>query len=58
MKAGRKMTEIGPERRCSKCLEYWPDDAEFFYTKKRKTQQPCKACYSELPSRQARRAQA
>ncbi|MDM8181279.1 hypothetical protein [Marinobacter salarius] len=51
-----KDTELGTERRCTRCGEYWPDDAEFFYTKKGKTQQPCKACYAHLPSRVARRA--
>lgn len=51
-----KTTELGTERLCTKCDEYWPDDAEFFYTKNGKTQQPCKACYVQLPSRAARRA--
>jgi len=51
-----KTTELGTERRCTKCGDFWPDDAEFFYTKNGKTQQPCKACYAQLPSRQARRA--
>ena len=52
------MTELGTERRCTKCDEFWPDDAEFFYVKKGKTQQPCKACYAQLPSRAARKERA
>ncbi|PHS48778.1 MAG: hypothetical protein COB05_04515 [Marinobacter sp.] len=53
-----KTTELGTERLCTRCSEYWPDDAEFFYTKKGKTQQPCKACYVQLPSRVARKERA
>ena len=52
----KKTTELGTERLCTKCDEYWPDDAEFFYLSKGKTQQPCKACYAQLPSRKARKA--
>ncbi len=51
-----RATELGRERKCTKCGDYWPDDAEFFYLSKGKTQQPCKACYAQLPSRKARRA--
>lgn len=51
-----RATELGRERQCTKCGDYWPDDAEFFYLSKGKTQQPCKACYAQLPSRKARRA--
>jgi len=53
-----KITELGTERRCTKCGDYWPDDAEFFYTSRGKTQQPCKACYAQLPSRVARKERA
>lgn len=49
-------TELGTERRCTKCNEYWPEDSEFFYSSKGKIQQPCKACYVELPSRKVRKA--
>lgn len=49
-------TELGTERRCTKCNEYWPEDSEFFYSSNGKIQQPCKACYCELPSRKARKA--
>lgn len=44
------MTEIGPQRMCRKCGDWWPDDAEFFFLSKGKPRQPCKACYAELPS--------
>ena len=50
-----KTTELGTERRCNKCGEFWPDDAEFFFLKKGQPVQPCKACYYELPSVIAKR---
>ncbi|MEQ4538046.1 MAG: hypothetical protein ABN479_03785 [Billgrantia sp.] len=50
MNARLANTEIGPQRLCSKCNEWWPDDAEFFYQSNGKSRQPCKACYAELPS--------
>jgi hypothetical protein len=55
-------TELGTERRCTKCGDYWPEDREFWFIGKRKNQnkpciqQPCKACYYELPSVLAKRA--
>ncbi|BEH14293.1 hypothetical protein [Marinobacter shengliensis] len=49
-------TELGTERRCTKCGDYWPDDAEFFYTRRGRSHQPCKACYAQLPSRLAKKA--
>ncbi|PHS48669.1 MAG: hypothetical protein COB05_05365 [Marinobacter sp.] len=58
MPAKLKTTEIGDERLCNTCGEYWPDDSEFFYMKKGKCQQPCKACYAQLPSKRARRVSA
>lgn len=63
MVANVRLTELGRERRCTKCGEYWPEDSEFFYVTNRSdqnrpcVQQPCKACYVELPSRRARKAQ-
>lgn len=53
----RRETEIGPERRCTACLDWWPEDAEFFqviravYFSRR-----CLACINERrrPQRQAR----
>jgi hypothetical protein len=43
-------TELGPEKLCSKCNEYWPADKEFFYTNKKAKDglyHWCKACYAE-----------
>lgn len=45
-----RFSELGPERCCSKCGDWWPDDAEFYYQSNGKSRQPCKACYAELPS--------
>lgn len=61
-KAKVTVTELGSERLCNTCGDYWPEDSEFFYIGRRNgrkgtfVQQPCKACYSELPSRKARKA--
>ncbi|MGQ7300607.1 hypothetical protein [Marinobacter nauticus] len=49
-------TELGKERCCTKCGDYWPEDSEFFYSSRGVIQQPCKACYAELPSRKERKA--
>ncbi|KMQ74026.1 hypothetical protein [Marinobacter subterrani] len=51
-----RVTELGQERQCTKCGDYWPDDAEFYYRKNGRSAQPCKACYAQLPSRKARKA--
>lgn len=43
-------TELGLERRCNVCGEWWPLDAEFFYRQvngHRGFQGICKACKSE-----------
>ncbi|SES15230.1 hypothetical protein SAMN04487958_10814 [Vreelandella subterranea] len=45
-----QITELGQERLCSKCNDWWPDDPEFFYQSNGKSRQPCKACYEQLPS--------
>lgn len=55
-KAPIEITEIGPQKLCTKCDEWWPNDAEFFYLSKGRTIQPCKACYEQLPSVIAKRA--
>ena len=43
-----KETELGIEKQCSKCKEYWPKDEEFFYRKNGYVVSPCKACYDEI----------
>lgn len=40
-------TELGQERLCSACGEYWPNDAEFFYLTRGKPMGNCKACFEE-----------
>ena len=35
------------ERHCPRCNEYWPADAEFFYTSKGRLRSWCKACVSD-----------
>lgn len=50
------MTDIGPQKLCTKCDEFWPDDSEFFYLRYGRTTTPCKACYEAMPSVIAKRA--
>ncbi len=43
-------TELGTERRCNACREWWPLDGEFFYRQPngfRGFQGICKACKAE-----------
>lgn len=55
MTKASRITELGRERCCSRCGEWWPDDREFYYMSRGKTVPPCKACYAELPSVLAKR---
>lgn len=53
--SGRPITmarvgELGAERCCSRCREWWPADGEFFYTSsgtRDGLHDWCKACYRE-----------
>lgn len=40
-------TELGKERLCRGCDEYWPIDAEFWYYTRGKIMGRCRACWSE-----------
>ncbi|KUJ73909.1 hypothetical protein AVO42_00365 [Thiomicrospira sp. XS5] len=41
-----QMTNLGLEKQCSHCKEFWPADSEFFYPQKGKGLHCyCKACY-------------
>lgn len=44
-----KETELGDEIKCSKCGEFWPADAEFFFMNKGRPHSWCKACYRSDP---------
>ena len=51
-KAIDEETELGLERQCKRCLEFFPLDNEFFFIKKKSIsgisyQHQCKACYKE-----------
>lgn len=51
-------SEVGPERKCNGCGEWWPLDGEFFYRHVygfRGFQAICKACRSERRKPEARR---
>lgn len=46
----RRETELGPEKRCTKCDEWWPADKEFFFTQRHSSDglfYCCIACYYE-----------
>jgi hypothetical protein len=52
----RIVTELGEERRCSGCGEFWPIDGEFWYFDPRgQVLGRCKACWSERPRIDGRR---
>ena len=41
-------TELGIERWCFRCHEWWPEDGEFWYFDTRgNVMGPCKACWQE-----------
>lgn len=43
-------TELGTEKLCTRCHEYWPADKEFFYLANKKKDglhSWCKCCYLE-----------
>ena len=43
-------SELGTERQCQRCHEWWPKDREFFYFRSDngKVLGPCRACHWEL----------
>lgn len=51
-------TELGLERRCSRCGEFWPFDEEFFRMKNGKPLPRCLACDHEDRNRQKREKRA
>jgi hypothetical protein len=48
-------TELGTEILCSKCLEYWPEDKEFFFFSQGKAHSWCKDCYCNDPKMVAKK---
>lgn len=48
-----RQTELGLEKRCSACGDYWPADPEFFYPKGGRLASQCKACFREINGREA-----
>lgn len=44
----RRIEWYGPEKRCPKCNEWWPEDAEFFYPRSAtRFDSWCRACINE-----------
>lgn len=39
-----QVTELGVERRCRKCREWWPLDAEFYHRRPGGYEADCRAC--------------
>jgi hypothetical protein len=43
-----RLTELGIERRCGRCRQFWPADQEFFSLKKPgQLHSWCRACFAE-----------
>jgi hypothetical protein len=42
-----KQTELGTERLCAGCLEWWPEDEDFWYYQRGRILGRCRACWSE-----------
>lgn len=51
----QRMTDLGPEKYCPRCDDWWPADREFFWETKGKLFYCCKACYHEMDRRPGRR---
>lgn len=47
--------ELGQEKYCPRCDDWWPADKEFFWETKGKLFYCCKACYHEMDKRAGRR---
>ena len=45
--ANKKTTELGTEKRCCRCTEFFPMDDEFFYRRGSGFHSYCKACVKE-----------
>lgn len=46
-KANYQITELGLEKRCSKCGEFWPADTGFFSPNSNTLHSHCQGCSSE-----------
>ena len=54
-----KHTDLGLERECSKCKEFWPADTEFWQAQKGQLDgftSQCKACLNDTKTERRRRA--
>lgn len=49
-----RQTEYGPEKRCTRCDEWWPADSEFFHIRLGQLISACKACCNESRKRSAK----
>jgi len=50
------VTELGIERLCAGCGEWWPQDEEFWYYQRGKIIGRCRACWSERRTGSRRKA--
>lgn len=53
---GRRIREgeLGLEKLCTKCDDWWPADSEFFWTSNGRLHYCCKACYYDMDKRKGR----
>jgi hypothetical protein len=52
----RRESELGTERQCTCCQSFWPEDREFFATKRGRVLPECRACTYERKARERRAA--
>lgn len=52
----RRESELGTERQCTCCRGFWPEDREFFPSKRGRFLPECKACTYERKARERRAA--
>jgi len=45
--ANYRKTFLGPEKRCARCHDWWPEDTEFFHRQGTALHSYCKACVTE-----------
>lgn len=50
-------TELGTEKWCGRCQDWWPADTEFFWKTSKGLWYCCKACYYASDKRAGRRGQ-
>lgn len=56
-----RVTELGAEKKCVRCGEWWPADREFFYADRKRPDghfSTCRACRADIQRESRRKAKA